>query len=230
MGHARGIAAVGAAAFVAACGPTLVDGPSAEGTGSSASISASGSADDGDTSGAGADDGSASASVSASASASVTATETATDTATLTATETATLTATDTATLDDSGTGGDSTSAVSMVGCQDDGTIAWLVEVYVEMPIDGCVPPPDIDPSSLLVVGVDDWNGEAGSYEVGDEAMASYELEPLTGSIDLQVSSPWHPSRLDYELAGTTTKLTGSIDLETCSYVDEPPCEADTSG
>ncbi len=224
MGHARGIAAVGAAAFVAACGPTLVDGPNAEDTGSSASLSAS--VDDGGTSGAG--DGSASA--SASASASVTATETATDTATLTATETATFTATDTATLDDSGTGGDSTSAISMVGCQGDGTIAWLVEVYVEMPIDGCVPPADIDPSSLLLIGVDDWDGEDGSFQVGDEAMASYDIEPLTGNIDLVVSAPWHPSRLDYELDGPTTKLTGSIDLETCSYVDEPPCEADTSG
>jgi hypothetical protein len=227
MGGVRGLACVGASAFLAACGPTLVDGPNAEGTGSSASISMSVSADDGGTSNAD-DSASASASVSASASASVTATQTATDTATLTATDTATLTATDTNA--DSSAGDETTSSISMVGCQDDGTVSWLVEVYVQMPIDGCVPPADIDPSTILLIGIDDWDGEAGSFDVGADAIASYDVEPLTGTIDLEVAAPYHPSTLEYELTGPRTKLTGSLYLETCSYVDEPPCEAATTG
>lgn len=222
MGHARGIAAVGAAAFVAACGPTLVDGPNADGT--SSSISATTAADDGGTSSVDDDSASASASASASVTASASASVTATETATATATDTAT------ATLDDSGTGGETASAISMVGCQDDGTIAWLVEVYVQMPIDGCVPPADIDPSTLLLIGVDDWDGESGSFEVGADASASYDVAPLSGTVDLEVSAQWHPSTLEYDLTSPSTRLVGSVYLETCSYVDEPPCEADTSG
>jgi epidermal growth factor receptor substrate 15 len=228
----RGIACAGAWALASACGPTLVDGPFADGTGG-----ASGSASAGDTTFA-QDDGtsvsvsaSVSASMSESVSASATASATATETASATASATATETASATATLDDSGTGEFSSSSISMVSCQDDGTIAWLVEVYVLAPIDGCVPPVDVSPNDILLIGIDEWDGEAGTYDVGQgEAIAVMGVETLSGSLTLDVSAPYHPSTLDYDLAGTSSMHTGTLDLAPCSFVEEPPCEAATTG
>ena len=228
-GGLRGIAIAGAWALASACGPTLVDGPDAVGSGNSGSASA------GETTSLA--DGSASATVgqtasaTASETASATATETATDTATVTATETASATATITATLDESGTGDDAhNSALSAVSCQDDGTIDWFVEVHVEGSFEGCMPPADTLPSEVLLVGIDEWDGEAGAYVLGESAVALYGIEPLSGTFTLDVSSPYHPSDFVYDFTGDTESFVGSMDLTPCSYVEEPPCEAGTTG
>jgi len=117
-----------------------------------------------------------------------------------------------------------------MVSCQDDGTVSWLVEVYVQGPIDGCAAPVDVDPSEVLLVGIDEWDGESGTYEIGNgAAVAVYGVEPLTGTFTLEVSAAYEPSAFDYDFTGASADLAGSIHLETCSFVDEMPCAAATT-
>jgi hypothetical protein len=227
-GVLRGIAGAGAWALASACGPTLVDGPDAVDSGNSGSASAgeTTSADDGSASGSGTFTATATATETASATATETASATATETATATATETATVTAT----LDDSGTGVDAQhSAISVVSCQDDGTVAWLVEVHVEGPFEGCSP--KVGLGGILRVGIDEWDGEAGTHVIGESAaVALYGVEALSGTFTLDISSPYHPSDFEYEFTGSSVMLVGAIDLTPCSYVDELPCEASTTG
>jgi hypothetical protein len=226
----RGIAGVGAWAAGLACGPTYVDGPhdSAGATGSASDVDDSVVPEG--------DDGSATVSATATETATLTATETATltatDTATLTATDTATLTVTDTVTdTVDDGTGAGMVSAISYVGCQDDGTVAWLAEIYVLEAIDGCVPPFDVDPQEILHIGISDWDGEAGVFTPGsDGSMAMWHTESLSGTVVVEVSAPYYPASIEYDLVGEVDQLTGSIDLEPCSFVDPPPCDTGTTG
>ena len=114
------------------------------------------------------------------------------------------------------------------MSCGDDGTIDWVVEVHVESSFDGCSPSPD--PSEVLLVGIDGWDGEADTYVIGEgAAVALYGLEPLSGTFTLDISSPYHPSDFTYEFTGDTEMLVGAMDLSPCSYVDELPCEASTT-
>ncbi|HET6582517.1 MAG TPA: hypothetical protein VFG69_03700 [Nannocystaceae bacterium] len=222
-GGLRGVACGGAWAFAAACGPTYVDGP----------FGTAGGSGEGDGAGTHATEGSgaATSSASATATATATATETATETVTETVTDTVTETVTDTVTDTIDGTGAPADAdAISMVGCQDDGTIALLVEVSVETTIEDCMPPVGLDPSTLLLVGIEDWDGQSGGYVVdGNVVSATYDLGPFTGTLTVEVSTPYHPSWLEYNLAGDAAVLMGMIDLETCSYVEEPPCEVSTT-
>jgi hypothetical protein len=127
-------------------------------------------------------------------------------------------------------------STISMVTCQDDGTVNWLVEVYFEMPPLDCAPPPDVDIDTLLLVAIDEWDGQAGTYAVGPDGPAQAAMglsppdEPAIGSITLDVSEPYHPIllELDFEQAGVSYQ--GALELAQCSYVSPMPCDAETSG
>jgi len=109
--------------------------------------------------------------------------------------------------------------------------IRWLVEVYVLGPIDDCVAPADLDPSDVLVVGIDGWDGEGGTFVLGDgAASATYNVQSLMGTFTLEVSAPYHPSTLTYDFANASAELTGDVSLEPCSHVEAPPCAAGTTG
>ncbi|MEM9459127.1 MAG: hypothetical protein AAGF11_33420 [Myxococcota bacterium] len=90
-----------------------------------------------------------------------------------------------------------------------------------------CIPPVSIDfePWSLVLFHVMPWDGQAGTYVVGDGvAQASIdriETEPPVGEFSVEVSEPWVPTTLMFTLDG----VDGVLDLSSCQSVsDDVPC------
>ena len=108
--------------------------------------------------------------------------------------------------------------------CNPDGTADLFVEIY-DFDVEGCVPPADLIVEDVLLVAVDDWDGESGVFEVGVETPRGQALagrsftEPgsVTGTVEIEVVAG-EPARLAWDLnigAGTT-------DLRTCGSTQMP--------
>jgi hypothetical protein len=107
------------------------------------------------------------------------------------------------------------------VSCADDGGALLFVEVWPSAP-SACVPPPRVE--EVLVLGVDGWNGQPGTFVVGEEtpnglAMASSGTEPVTGTITIE---PFvlTPSVIAWDLSVGS----GRTDLGVCGKLDDFPC------
>jgi len=133
-------------------------------------------------------------------------------------------------------TGGESSAApattLSLVGCDDDGSVTWLAEVRLSGTPTDCLPVPGLDPAEVLTIGLSQWDGEAGTHVVGTDpnAAAARGSEVLSGTFTLEVSSPFHPLRVAYDLFGEASQYVGDVDLATCSFVTDLPCDAATTG
>jgi hypothetical protein len=123
-------------------------------------------------------------------------------------------------------------TTLSLVGCDDDGTVTWLAEVRLSGTPTDCLPVPGLDPAEVLTIGLSQWDGEGGTHELGTDpnAAAAQGGEVLGGTFTLEVATPYHPQRVEYDLVGASSHHAGSVDLQACSFVTDLPCDAGTTG
>lgn len=177
----------------AACGPTATGSPTDAG-GSQGSTDDTGSLDHGETTGTTSDpSGGPTSSMGSSSGAS-----------------------------DETGTLGEllpAESAITSATCNDDGSMLLVVEAFFDVPVDGCAPPPEISPDGYLLVRMEAWNQFPGVFEVapGGPAQVTYGMESMTGTLTLDVWAPGHASLLTIDVAGESTTLLGTIELEACT-------------
>jgi hypothetical protein len=193
------IVMAGLAAAPAGCGP-VVDPPSDEGGGTSPN----GTTDTGEPATADASATSGSGSTAAS------------------------LTSEDTADASSSGDVGEllPREAVSSTITCDGADANLYVEVLLEHVYSDCAPPAEVDSDGYLFLYVTPWHGGPSVFEVGPESavQASVGTESLTGTLELQIWAPFHPTIVTVDLVGPGIELRGTLDLQGCFTDNETPC------
>lgn len=103
------------------------------------------------------------------------------------------------------------------------------IEIYPGVLDEQCLPAPDIDPSSVVLVLVEPWDGASGTFEVGPDGPArvgiGFGSEPPTGTVSLEVVAPWTLASLTIDVSTSESSFEGTADLSLCGP-DDPadPC------
>jgi hypothetical protein len=140
----------------------------------------------------------------------------------------ASLTSEDTADASSSGDVGEllpPDAVSSTITC--DGEDANLyVEALLEHVYSGCAPPVEVDADGYLFLYFTPWNGLPGAFDVGPKStvQASVGTEPLTGTLEVEIWAPFHPSIVTVDLVGPGIELRGTLDLQGCFTDNETPC------
>ncbi len=112
------------------------------------------------------------------------------------------------------------------VGCEGMNGPSLYVEALAEdIETDGsCAPDvvPALEPWRLIIMNIAPWDGQAGTYVVGDGAVtAGYGgRRPASGELRVEISEPWVPQTLSFTLDG----VEGTLDLTACLYGTDVPC------
>jgi hypothetical protein len=130
------------------------------------------------------------------------------------------------------GAGGDGSPALthppaqtySDVTCKKDG-MRLFVEIWPDAESQ-CVPTPDVVVGSILVMGIQGWDGTPGAYGVGEETLHGVALaaavpgpETIEGTITIAPFGAT-PSVLSWDLSVGS----GSTDLALCGHFELFPC------
>ncbi len=112
-------------------------------------------------------------------------------------------------------------SVITMGTCNEDGTMRVLIEGYFDQVFEDCAPPPDAPVDGVLLVGIEAWDQLPGVYEVTQDGSVRVALgtEAMTGTLELSIWAPGHPSVLTLDVAGDTTALRGTMELEQCTVL-----------
>jgi hypothetical protein len=108
------------------------------------------------------------------------------------------------------------------VRCEDDG-MTFFVEIW-PVAISACVPPAEVH-HDLLLVGIQRWDGSAGTFELGEEtprgrASGGTGLDELRGAITIEPFDDV-PRVLAWDLDGAGE---GRLDLSVCGRFERYPC------
>ncbi len=110
----------------------------------------------------------------------------------------------------------------SDVACDDEPLL--FIEVWPAA-ASACVAPPGLDVDDILVLGIEGWDGEPGTFPIDEEtphgvARAKRGLDALTGTLTVE---PYvgTPSAISWNLSVGA----GRTDLSVCGKLDELPCE-----
>ncbi|MCA9710332.1 MAG: hypothetical protein KDK70_31120 [Myxococcales bacterium] len=109
-------------------------------------------------------------------------------------------------------------SAISWGTCNEDGSMVIEVEAFVGLTFDGCIPPADAGIEGYLLIRIDPWDQLPRELEVGPDgpARVGYEAEEMYGTLRIDIWAPGHPTVITLDVAGETTELYGTIDLQAC--------------
>jgi hypothetical protein len=140
--------------------------------------------------------------------------------------------AVDTSTGDESSTGDPFTysadeSLVELI-CAEQGPRVYI-EIYPGILDDQCLPAPDVDPSSVVLVLVEAWDGKSGTYEVGPDGPARVGLgagaDVPIGTVALDVVAPWTLASLTIDVSTKDQSFAGTADQSMCAPTDPAdPC------
>lgn len=118
----------------------------------------------------------------------------------------------------------------TQVACSGDADepLLFIEAISPQYEVEGqCVPPVSIEfePWSLVLFQLMPWDGQAGTYVVGDgvaqASIGGLEPEPPVGEFSVEVSEPWVPTTLMFTLDG----VEGVLDLSSCLNVsNDVPC------
>ena len=113
----------------------------------------------------------------------------------------------------------------SQVRCDERGT-TFYAEIWPTVDGAECAPPPDIS-EELLILGIDGWDGSAGTFIMGESSPrgtarggTGASAEPVTGTITIE-PFPATPEVLSWDLSVGS----GRVDLRTCGRFEMFPCE-----
>lgn len=111
----------------------------------------------------------------------------------------------------------------SSIMCKDDG-MQLFVELWPPSAQSACVPDPAV--SDVLVLGIEGWDGEPGTFVLGEEtehgtAQAGYSLslDPLEGTLTVEPFAET-PQWISWELSVDS----GRTDLGLCGKFSKFPC------
>lgn len=98
---------------------------------------------------------------------------------------------------------------------------------------DGICGAPPMPPPGVVILTLRDWDGMAGAFEVtadgssGAQAGLGASLQAATGTVAIEVSAPWAPSFITYDLESMTMTAAGTAELGLCpDEVPADPCAA----
>jgi hypothetical protein len=115
----------------------------------------------------------------------------------------------------------------AQASCEDDGTIRFLAEIYLEPVPSDCTPAPSV--TELLLIGIDRWDGRPGTFQLGAEGPRGRAQIALTPSSDPEapngtlVVEPFEGSRPRF-MSWTSEIGSGRVDLGLCGRFDMLPC------
>ncbi len=117
----------------------------------------------------------------------------------------------------------------SQLRCVDDQSSVRIL--LLPFQFDGICPAPATPPPGVAVITIRGWDGMAGEFDVssdgssGTQAGLGTALQPATGTLALEVSAPWTPSFITYDLASASMMAAGSAELGLCrGDVAADPC------
>lgn len=115
----------------------------------------------------------------------------------------------------------------AQAACEDDGTVRFLAEIYLEPVPADCTPSASVD--ALLLIGIDRWDGRPGTFPLGAETprgRAQIGLAPPgppetpTGTLVVEAFELGHPRFMSWD----SDLGSGRIDLGLCGRFDMLPC------
>jgi hypothetical protein len=112
----------------------------------------------------------------------------------------------------------------AQVTCEDGGTARLFVEVYPDGVVSECVPEASI--TDLIVLGIDGWDGLAGSFVLGEPSPrgraglgVGISSDPPTGTLTVEPFDE-RPHFVSWDSSAGE----GRVDLGLCGRIERLPC------